>query len=66
MLASIIFVTLVLAVMFWCGRSTATFAARRGRSKGVWILLGSVFFPIPSIVLALLPAPSKEKAVVSS
>jgi hypothetical protein len=65
MLASIIFVTLVLAVMFWCGRSTANFAARRGRSKGVWFLLGSVFFPIPSIVLALLPPHTNPKAVVS-
>ena len=66
MLASIIFVILVLAVMFWCGHLTAKFAAHRGRSKGAWFLLGTLFFPVPSIVLALLPPQSKEKAVVSN
>ena len=66
MLASVIFVIIVLAVMFWCGRSTANFAARRGRSQGAWFVLGSLFFPIPSIVLALLPSRSKETAVASS
>jgi hypothetical protein len=65
MLASVIFVTLVLAVMFWCGRSTAKFAAQRGRSRGAWFLLGSLFFPIPSIVLALLPSHSTKKAALS-
>lgn len=66
MLASIIFVILVLAVMFLCGRCTAKFAAQRGRSSGAWFLLGSLFFPVPSIVLAFLPPRSKEKAVVSN
>jgi hypothetical protein len=55
MLASIIFISLVLAGMFLCGRHTAKLAAQRGRSKGAWFLLGSLFFPIPSIALALLP-----------
>ena len=55
MLASIIFVILVLAIMFLCGRLTANFAARRGRSRAAWFLWGAVFFPLPSIVLALLP-----------
>ncbi|MGA7997932.1 MAG: hypothetical protein WCA28_23920 [Bradyrhizobium sp.] len=66
MLASIIFVSVVLAVMVWCGRSTANFAAQKGRSKGAWFLLGSLFFPIPSIVLALLPPHSGGKAVTPS
>jgi hypothetical protein len=55
MLAAIIFVILVLAIMFWCGRLTANFAAQRGRSRAAWFLWGAVFFPIPSIVLLLLP-----------
>jgi hypothetical protein len=52
--------------MVWCGRSTANFAAQKGRSKGAWFLLGSLFFPIPSIVLALLPPHSGGKAVTPS
>jgi hypothetical protein len=52
MLASIIF---DLVVMVWCGRFTAKYAAQRGRSRRPWFLLGALFFPIPSIVLALLP-----------
>ena len=55
MLASIIFVILVLAIMFLCGRLTANFAAQRGRSRAAWFLWGAVFFPIPSIVLVMLP-----------
>jgi hypothetical protein len=61
MLASILFVILVLAAMFWCGRLTAKFAGQRGRSRGVWFLLGSLFFPIPSIVLAFLPPHSQRR-----
>jgi hypothetical protein len=66
MLASILFVILVLALMSWCGHLTAKFAAQRGRSRGVWFLLGTLFFPIPSIVLAFLPPHSQEKAVISN
>ena len=55
MLASIIFVILVLAIMFLCGGLTPNFAAQRGRSRAAWFLWGAVFFPIPSIVLAPLP-----------
>jgi MFS family permease len=61
MLASIIFVILVLAMMVLCGRITAKFAERKGRSKSAWFVLGSVFFPIPSIVLALLPSHGNAK-----
>jgi hypothetical protein len=49
-------------MMFLCGRYTAKFAARKRRSKVAWFLLGSLLFPVSSIVLALLPSHSKEKA----
>jgi hypothetical protein len=62
MFASIVFAILVLAVMFLCGRYTARFAARRGRFEAGWFVLGCLFFPIPSIVLVLLPPRGKEKA----
>jgi hypothetical protein len=62
MFASIIFVTLVLASMFLCGRFTAKYAAQKGRSKSAWFVWGALLFPIPSIVLALLPARSKATA----
>jgi hypothetical protein len=55
MLASIIFDLVILAVMVWCGRFTAKYAVEKGRSRRRWFLLGALFFPIPSIVLALLP-----------
>jgi len=58
MLASIIFALFVLALIFLCGQFTAKHAARRGRSSSAWFLWGALFFPIfpiPSIVLALLP-----------
>ena len=62
MLASIIFVLLILAVtlsvMLLAGRFTAEYAVERGRSKRIWVLLGALFFfffPIPWIVLGLLP-----------
>jgi MFS family permease len=55
MLAAIIFDVVIVAVMVWCGRFTARYAEQRGRSRRPWFLLGALFFPIPSIVLALLP-----------
>ena len=62
MLASIIFNVFLIVVMVWCGRFTARYAEQRGRSRRPWFLLGALFFPIPSIVLALLPARSKGMA----
>jgi hypothetical protein len=65
MLAWIVFVTLVLATMFWCGRLTAKYAAHKGRSKTAWFVWGALLFllfPLPSIVLALLPARGKATA----
>ena len=55
MLASIIFDVVIIAVVVWCGRFTAKYAERRGRPRRPRFLLGALFFPIPSIVLALLP-----------
>jgi hypothetical protein len=55
MLASTIAAFLIAGLMYLCGRSTARFAARKGRSAGVWFAWGCLFFAFASIVLALLP-----------
>jgi hypothetical protein len=65
MLAWIVFVTLVVIVMVWCGRLTARYAAQKGRSKSAWFIWGALLFPLfplASIVLALLPARNKATA----
>ena len=62
MFAVIIAAILCLTLMYACGRFTAKYAARRGRSEGVWLALGCVFYPVPYIALALLPPRSKAKA----
>jgi hypothetical protein len=64
MLASIIFAALSLAIMVVCGRLTAKHAAKRGRSRSTWFVLGSLFFPLPSIALALLPPRHQDKAAI--
>ena len=59
MLASIVLVTLILAMMFWCGRFTAKHAAHRGRSKSAWFVWGALlfpFFPLSSLLLAIAAA----------
>jgi hypothetical protein len=59
MFSWIIFITIfVLAVAFLSGRFTAEYAAQKGRSKRAWFFLGGLFFPffpIPWMVLGLLP-----------
>jgi hypothetical protein len=60
MLALIVFNILVVGAMWWCGRFTATYAARKGRSWSAWFVWGALLFPIPSIVLALLPPLGKQ------
>ena len=55
MLAAFVFVAGLLAILVMCGRCTAKVAAEKGRSRGVWFVLGALFFPLPSIALALLP-----------
>lgn len=61
MFASIIAVILFVALLWICGSYTAKCAARRGRSRVAWFILGSLFFPAPSIALALLPPRSVKK-----
>ncbi|WFU40705.1 hypothetical protein QA640_42230 [Bradyrhizobium sp. CB82] len=56
MLAALLFVVGLLAILILCGRCTAKYAAEKGRSRGVWFVLGALFFPLPSIALALLPS----------
>ena len=56
MLAAIIAVLLYLSLIYVCGRFTADYAARRGRSTAVWFILGGLFYPLPYLALALLPS----------
>jgi len=55
----IIFITIaVLAVAFLSGRFTAEYAAEKGRSTRAWFVWGAVFFPlfpVPWMILGLLP-----------
>lgn len=60
MVALIVAAALYLHLMYVCGRCTANFAAGTGRTERYWFVLGSLFFPIPLIVLALLPAHRAE------
>ncbi len=48
----------VLAMAYLCGRFTAQYAARRGRSRRTWFVLGALLFslfPVQWVVLGLLP-----------
>jgi nitrate reductase NapE component len=48
----------VVAVAFLSGRFTGNYAAAKGRSKRAWFVWGALLFPlfpIPWIVLELLP-----------
>lgn len=58
--ALIIAAILYLTLMLTCGRYTARFAAQRGRSKATWFLLGALFYPVPYLVLALLPPDGRD------
>ncbi|MGC2809104.1 MAG: hypothetical protein WA303_01865 [Bradyrhizobium sp.] len=59
----IIATVLYLSLGYVCGRYTAKYAAERGRSAAIWFVLGGLFYPLPYIVLALLPPRSKQMAV---
>lgn len=59
MLAAILYLTLI----YVCGRYTARYAARRGRSQAIWFIWGGLLYPLPYIVLALLPPIRKEMTV---
>jgi hypothetical protein len=60
MFAVLIAAMLYLTLIYVCGRYTAKYAARRGRSEAFWFILGGLFYPFPYIVLALLPPHRKE------
>jgi hypothetical protein len=62
MLAVTIAAVLYSTLLYVCGRTTATYAAQRGRSKTAWFILGGLFYPVPYLALALLPSHSKPKA----
>jgi hypothetical protein len=62
MLALIIAATLYASLIYVCGRYTANYAAKRGRSETTWFVLGGLFCPLPHIVLALLPPSIAERS----
>lgn len=55
MFALAIAAILYLTLLYVCGHYTAAYAAQRGRSKIFWFVLGSLLYPLPYLVLALLP-----------
>ena len=61
MVPVIIAIILYLSLLYACGRYTANYAAQRGRSEVLWLVLGGLFYPVPYLVLALLPPKHKEK-----
>jgi hypothetical protein len=60
-----IFDIVIIAVMVWCGRFTAKHAVQKGRSWRRWFMLGALFFPFPSIVLALLPSHGEDDGTLT-
>ena len=60
--ALIIAAILYASLIYVCGRYTANYAAQRGRSAAAWFVLGGLFYPLPYLVLALLPPRRKEMA----
>jgi hypothetical protein len=67
MLAWIVFITIfVLPAAFLSGRFTAKYAVAKGRSERAWFLSGALLFPlfpIPWMVLGLMPSRSRQMAV---
>src|SRR5262249_60842538 len=61
MLALFVYGALILYLVAICGRCTAKFAVKKGRSRNVWFVLGALFFPLPSIALALLPSRTQAR-----
>lgn len=55
MIATILALALYATLLCVCGRFTAIYAAQRGRSRAFWFVLGCLFYPVPSLILALLP-----------
>jgi hypothetical protein len=65
MLGLIVFNIVILAAMVWCGRFTAKHAVRKRRPWRRWFMLGALFFPFPSIVLALLPSLDEDDGTLT-
>lgn len=55
MFAVLIAAVLYLSLIYLCGRYTARYAVQRGRSQTVWFIWGGLLYPLPYLVLALLP-----------
>ena len=66
MLAWIAFIALfVVPAAFLAGRFTAKYALAKGRSERAWFLWGALLFPlfpIPWMVLELMPSRSRQMA----
>lgn len=60
MIPLIIAAILYSSLIYVCGRHTANYAAQRGRSRIAWFIWGGLLYPLPYIVLALLPSRRKE------
>jgi hypothetical protein len=58
--AVVIAVILYVSVIYVCGRYTARYAGQKGRSRTAWFIWGGLFYPLPYIVLALLPQHRKD------
>ena len=58
MLPLIVTAVLYLSLLGALGYYTANYAAQRGRSKMAWFMWGALFYPLPYLALALLPAVS--------
>ncbi len=67
MLTWIVFITaFVVAVAWLSGRFTARYAAAKGRSETGWFVAGALLFalfPLPWIVLVVLPPRNRPVAV---
>jgi ABC-type uncharacterized transport system YnjBCD permease subunit len=63
MLPVIVAAILYLSLLCLCGRYTAKYAAQRGRSQTAWFIWGGLLYPLPYIVLALLPPHRKAMEV---
>jgi hypothetical protein len=67
MLAWIVFISIfLLPVAYLCGRFTAKYAVAKGRSERAWFLWGALLFPLfplPWMVLELLPSRGRQMAV---
>ena len=66
MLPLILAAVLYLSLIYVCGRYTAQFAVERGRSWAAWFVIGGLLYPLPYLVLLLLPPHRKETPALTS